>query len=223
MVKLVEPKFELIDAKTDEEYAKKIELCARNCYKSEGNITTDSCYKMVSRLIKLGHMAMLEHDSITVKFTMDVGAYKDLTRHRLCAYAIESTRWCNYTGDKYGNELTFIKPVHIPEGTELFRLWYKHREQEEKAYFELVEEATNYPSQINGINTSKVDIGRMELSHSLKADVIVTANLREWRHIFKTRCDTHAHPTLRNLMCQFLRYCIKNYPTFFNDLEYLLK
>lgn len=223
MVKLVDASFEVINAKTDEEYAKKIELCARNCYKSEGSITDNSCYTMVKKLIDLGHTAMLEHDIMTVKFTMDLGAYKDLTRHRLCAYAIESTRWCLYSKDKFGNELTFIKPVHIPENTELFNLWYKHREQEEKAYFELVEEASKNSLSVDGINTSKVDIGRMELSHSLKADVIVTANLREWRHIFAVRCDVHAHPTLRSLMRRFLSYCIDVYPTFFKDLDYLLK
>lgn len=223
MVKLVNTSFEIIDAKTNTQYAKKIELCARNCYKSEGNITETSCFNMVEKLIKLGHEAMLEHDIMTVKFTMDVGAYKDLTRHRLCAYAIESTRWCCYSNDKFGNELTFIKPVHIPENTKLFDLWYKHRQQEEAAYLELVEEASKNSLSVDGINTSKVDIGRMELSHSLKADVVVTANLREWRHIFKTRCDVHAHPTLRSLMRDFLCYCVLMYPTFFSDLSYLVE
>ena len=208
MVKIVNPSVELITPLNGEEILKHIELCARNCYKSEDKITADSARKMVKKLLEMGHEAMIEHYNITVKLTTDVGAYKDLTRHRHASFAIESTRFCNYSKGKYGNELTFIKPCHIPEGSELYNLWYQTMEMIEKQYLAM------------SAAGAAVDQLRMLLPHSTKADVIMTANLREWRHIFKLRCAPAAHPTVQQVMKMLLSKFKKELPVFFDDINY---
>ena len=162
MVKLVEPSVEIITPIDGDYILKHLELCARNCYKSEDKITTDSAKSMIKKLLEMGHEAMIEHFGITVKLTTDVGAYKDLTRHRMASFAIESTRFCNYSKGKYGNELTFMKPSNMEEGTEIYNIWYKTMEMIEKSYLEMAEKG------------AKADQLRMMLPHSTKADVIMT-------------------------------------------------
>lgn len=208
MVKIVNPSIELITPLNGEEILKHIELCARNCYKSEDKITADSARKMVKKLLEMGHEAMIEHYNITVKLTTDVGAYKDLTRHRHASFAIESTRFCNYSKGKYGNELTFTKPCNIPENSELYKLWYQTMEMIEKQYLAM---------SAAGAATDQL---RMLLPHSTKADVIMTANLREWRHIFKLRCAPAAHPTVQQVMKMLLNKFKKELPVFFDDINY---
>ena len=102
MVKIVAPRVEVLTPLDGETILKHIELCARNCYKSEGNISEDcsSAVKMINKLIELDHTAMIEHYNITVKFVCDLGFYKDITRHRHASFAIESTRYCNYSKGK---------------------------------------------------------------------------------------------------------------------------
>ncbi len=208
MVKIVNPGIEIITPINGEEILKHIELCARNCYKSEDKITSDSARLMVRKLIESGHEAMLEHYSVTVKLTTDVGAYKDLTRHRHASWAIESTRFCNYSKGKYGSELTFIKPCNIEEGSELYNLWFKAMQDIEKTYIDMAKLG------------AKADQLRMLLPHSTKADVIMTSNLREWRHIFKLRCDTHAHPSVQQIMKMVLKRFKAEIPVFFDDINF---
>lgn len=208
MVKIVSPNVEIITPINGEDILKHIELCARNCYKSEDKITPDSARLMVRKLIESGHEAMLEHYSITVKLTTDVGAYKDLTRHRHASWAIESTRFCNYSKGKYGSELTFIKPCNIDENSELYNIWYNTMQQIESGYIAMAKLG------------AKADQLRMMLPHSTKADVIMTCNMREWRHIFKLRCDTHAHPSVQEIMKMVLNRFKKEIPVFFDDINF---
>lgn len=167
-MKIISYDYEVLTKLTDLD--KFIEKCARNCYKSEGSITENSSDKLIGHLINAGHTAMLEHANITVKFTNDMHTYKDLTRHRHASFAIESTRWCNYSNDKFGNELTFIKPNGLDEDSQAYSYWKSACEEAEKCYLAMkAEGATN--DQASGV-----------LNQSLKADVIITANIREWRH-----------------------------------------
>lgn len=211
MVKIVQPQIEILTPLDGDYIIKHLELCARNCYKSEDKITEDSAKAMIKKLLELGHEAMIEHFSITVKFTTDVGAYKDLTRHRMASFAIESTRFCNYSKGKYGNELTFMQPSNIEEGTELYNIWYKTMEMIEKSYLEMAEKG------------AKADQLRMLLPHSTKADVIMTANIREWRHVFKLRCAPAAHPSVRHIMLMLLNEFRKKIPVLFDDIPYGLE
>lgn len=208
MVKIAAPKVEVLTPLDGDAILKHLELCARNCYKSEDKITEDSARQMVRKLLELGHEAMIEHYNLTVKLTCDMGVYKDLTRHRHVSYAIESTRYCNYSKGKFGNELTVMKPCHIKEGTPEYQIWLSTMETIEKNYNAMAELGCK-PDQL-----------RMLLPHSIKADVIMTANLREWRHIFKLRCAPAAHPTVQEVMKMLLGTLKREIPVIFDDIPY---
>lgn len=208
MVKLIEPSVEIVSDVDGDKILKHIELCARNCYKSEGNITEDtsSAIKMIGKLIELDHTAMIEHFSITARLICDVGVYKDLTRHRHCSFAIESTRYCNYSKGKFGNELTFIKPCNMDETKGIYHTWLKTMKDIENAYMQMSELGA-LPDQL-----------RMILPHSTAASVIMTANMRELRHMFKLRCAKQAHPSVRQVMLMLLKEVHSKIPVLFDDL-----
>lgn len=206
MVKIIAPSVEVITPLDGEAILKHLELCARNCYKSEDKITADSARKMIKKLIEMGHEAMIEHFNLTVKFICDLGAYKDLTRHRHASFAIESTRYCNYFKGKFGSELSIIKPCNILENTPEYKLWYNTMQTIENNYNAMAELGCK-PDQL-----------RMLLPHSIKADVILTANLREWRHIFKLRCAPAAHPSVQQIMRMLFRELKSKIPVIFDDL-----
>lgn len=210
MVRIVDPSVEVITPLDGDYILKHIELCARNCYKSEGNISEDtsSAVKMINKLIAMGHTAMIEHYNITVKLTCDLGVYKDLTRHRHVSYAIESTRYCNYAKGKFGSELTFIKPCNLTENTPEYQLWLETMQDIEKNY--------NAMAALG----CKPDQLRMLLPHSIKADVIMTTNLREWRHIFNLRCAPAAHPSVQQVMKMLLKEFKTQIPVVFDDIDY---
>lgn len=208
MVKIIEPSVEIVSDIDGDKILKHIELCARNCYKSEGNITEDtsSAVKMIGKLIELDHTAMIEHSSITAKLVCDVGVYKDLTRHRHCSFAIESTRYCNYSKGKFGNELTFIKPCNMDESKGIYHTWLRTMTDIENAYMQMSEFGA-LPDQL-----------RMILPHSTAASVIMTANMRELRHMFKLRCAKQAHPSVRQVMLMLLKEVHSKIPVLFDDL-----
>ena len=208
MVRIVKPNIEIISEIDGKKILKHIELCARNCYKSEGNITEDisSAERMINKLIEMGHTAMIEHYSITFKMLCDIGVYKDLTRHRMCSWAIESTRYCNYSKDKFGNEITFIKPVNIKDNTDEYAIWYNTMSEIEQSYNEMAKLGCT-PDQL-----------RMLLPHSTAASVICTCNIRELRHIFGLRCAKAAHPSVRQIMLMTLNEFHKRIPLLFDDL-----
>ena len=208
MVKIVEPSVEIIGDINGKEILQKIERAARTCYKTEGNITSDgeSAKKMIRKLIDMNHTAMLEFADVHVLLRCDVGVYKDLTRHRHCSFAIESTRYCNYSKDKFGNEITFIKPVNIKDNTDEYAIWYNTMYEIEQAYNAMA----HYDC--------KPDQLRMILPHSTAAYVNIKANIREWRHIFGLRCDKAAHPSVRQIMLMTLNEFHKRIPLLFDDL-----
>lgn len=206
-MKIIEPSFE-IWTPLDENYILKfLERCARNCYKSEGSINKDSAKKMIKKLIELKHEAMLEHFNITVKFTNDLHAYKDLTRHRHASFAIESTRWCNYSNDKFGNELTFVKPYGLDENNGIYHTWLKQCQSVEDSYL-LMKEWKSTNDQASNV-----------LNQSIKADVVMTCNIREWRYILKLRTNKDVYPNIRIMLQGLLKEFIEKLPTLFEDLK----
>jgi len=208
-MKIVKPSYEVLTPIDGLEILKHIEKIARTCYRSEDKITPDgeSARKIVANLIRLGHEAMIEHASISVRFICDLGFYKDLTRHRLASYAIESTRYCNYSKGKFGEELTMIAPVNIAVGTAEYKIWHDCMLEIERAYMAM--------SKIEG---TKPDQLRMLLPHSIKAEVNITANLREWRHILKIRTERGVHPSIRELMIPLLADFKARIPVIFEDI-----
>lgn len=187
---------------------KKIEECGRVCYKSEGRITNDSAEKFVATLIKRGHEAVLEHESITVKFIVDRGVSHELVRHRLASFCQESTRYCNYSKDDFGTEITVIKPCFLEEGTGAWWYWKNGCEKAEKAYFNLLKWGCT-PEEARSV-----------LPNSLKTEVVMTANLREWRHFFKLRTADAAHPQMKEVARPLLDHLKKRIPVIFDDITY---
>lgn len=208
MVKIIEPSVEIVSEINSDKMLKQIEKCARNCYKSENNITEDttSAVKMIGKLIEMGHTAMIEFADVIVNLHCDVGVYKDLTRHRHCSFAIESTRYCNYSKGKFGNEISVIKPCNMDENSGIYHTWLKAMNDMERAYMQMTEIGAT-PDQL-----------RMILPHSTAASVMMKANVREWRHIFNLRCAKAAHPSVRQIMLMTLNEFHNKIPVLFDDL-----
>lgn len=159
------------------------------------------------------------HEDITVKFTVDRGVTHELVRHRDCSFAQESTRYCNYSLGKYGNEITVIEPCFFarPDGVDLptdewaekYGAWRTACEESEKAYNRLLA-AKATPQQARDV-----------LPTSVKAEIVMTANLREWKHIFSLRaCDSTgpAHPQMKEVMIPCLKELRPLYEFAFGDL-----
>lgn len=187
---------------------KNIERACRTCYRSEGKITDESYKTLLKNCITRGHESVLEHEKITVRMYCDLGVYKDLTRHRIASFSIESTRYCNYGKDKFDNELKIIKPCNIEEGTELYENWKNTCEVIEKNYMEMSKSGA-LPDQL-----------RMILPHSIGAEVTMTANIREWRHILTLRTSNHTHPSIRQLLIPLLLHFKEIMPEIFDVVEY---
>lgn len=190
---------------------KKIERACRTCYRSEGKITEDSYKTLLKNCITRGHESVLEHEKVTVRMTCDIGVYKDLTRHRIASFSIESTRYCNYGKDKFNNEIKFIKPCNIEENTEMYNLWKTACEDIEKLYIKMSKLGAT-PDQM-----------RMILPHSTSAEVTMTANIREWMHILDLRTSSHTHPAIRQLLIPLLLYFKNIMPEIFEDVKYDLE
>lgn len=187
----------------------KIEAAARTCYKSEGKIQEGSAAKLVAGLIKSGHEAMLEHASVTVKFVVDRGISHELVRHRLASFAQESTRYCNYSKDDFGSEITFIIPDYLEYKSEGWNIWKESMKQAEDAYFKMLDFGLS-PQQARAV-----------LPNSLKTEVVMTANLREWRHFFKLRAlgtTGKSHPQMLEVAVPLLEDMKNLIPVVFDDL-----
>jgi thymidylate synthase (FAD) len=180
------------------------ERAGRTCYKSEKRITKDSAEKFVEMILKLGHEAVIEHVSASIRFITNRGVTHELVRHRMASYSQESTRYVRYSG-----EVEFIKPVwwNDPEYSETQKKnWLEAMDQAEKFY-------------LKALNSGdKPEQAREVLPHALKTEIVVTANLREWRHIFALRCSPKAHPQIRVLMLDCLNGFAKEIPVVFDDL-----
>ena len=205
-MRIVEPwiKVEKIDGK---KIMKRLERACRTCYRSEGKITDDSYKKLLTNCITRGHESVLEHEKVTVRIYDDVGSYKDLTRHRFASFSVESTRYCSYNKDKYGNEIAVVNPVYM-EDKEVFETWKKAIEDMEKAYMKMKE---------LGAST---DMCREVLPHSTAAEYTMTANIREWKHILELRTTNHVHPAIRQVLIPLLLLFKEQMPEIFGDIEY---
>ena len=186
----------------------RIERAARVCYKSEDRYLDqgESAKKLIKNLSKNGHEAMLEHSSLTVKFICDRGISHELVRHRMASFAQESTRYCNYSQDKFNSQITVIEPFYLEIGSEAYRLWEQEMVHAEETYFDLLNQ---------GLTPQEA---RCVLPNSPKTEVVVTANYREWRHMLKLRTDKAAHPQMRELMVPLLKDLYEQIPVIFDDI-----
>lgn len=200
-----------VDPECIDQMYQMMEKAGRTCYKSEDKITPESARKFVAGLVKCGHEAMIEHASMTVRFVVDRGVSHEIVRHRIASFAQESTRYCNYSQEKFGNELTFIEPCfwkdseHEPE----MKAWKEMMSATEELYLAFLSE---------GVTPQEA---RCILPNSLKTELIVTMNMREWRHFFKLRAAgvTGApHPQMLEVAVPLLQMCQKLMPEIFGDI-----
>lgn len=210
-MRIVSPSFEIVYMPKRDDILKTIELAGRTCYKSEDKITDDSASNFISKIVESGHHSVIEHMNITVKFVCDRGVSHELVRHRLAAYSQESTRYANYTRKKFGEEITVVKPPFWednPENGFKYHLWKAAMLSAEETYINLIKAG------------AKAQEARSVLPNSLKTEIIMTANIREWIHIFKLRCSQAAHPQIRELLVPFLQYLKGELPEFFGNVSY---
>ena len=200
-----------------------IEQAARTCYRSEDKITDDglSDRKLKEMLIFLNHGAMLEHSTLSVEFTTDRAIANELVRHRLCSFAQESTRYCNYSKNKFGNELTFVKPEWLREKLDLEMKTspgsHKYKYEDSLWVDTCVIAEHNYMALLaNGL---KPEDARCVLPLSLATKLVMTTNYREWRHILKLRTAKGAHPQMRALMIPLLKELQETIPVIFDDIK----
>ena len=226
-MRLIKPSYEIITEIDAVKIYTNIEKAGRLSWKSEGKMTDHSYEKFIPMILSKNHESVIEHESISVKFIVDRGVSHELVRHRLASFTQESTRYCNYTSDKFDNEITFIIPewlTIIPgwtlnkdydsewchekdklrmDGTEL---WISAMAQAEVHYFYLIDKKKWTPQQ-----------ARTVLPNSLKTEIVITANLREWRHIFALRAGKAAHPQMSEVMLPLFDEFKEKLPLLFND------
>lgn len=214
-MKIIKPYTKILTPIDGTEILKFIELIGRKCYKSEDKITDKSAYKFVETLIKNGHEAMIEHCNISVLFVCDRGVSHEIVRHRIASYAQESTRYCNYSKSKHGNELTFIEPFFWNKENIVGNMdksycsvdWEDSMRYAEGQYLSLIRQGAS-PQEARSV-----------LPNSIKTELVMTTNLREWRHFFKLRTAEAAHPQMRELTLPLLQEFRTLIPVVFDDIK----
>ena len=206
LMKIINQYYKIITPLNGEEILKSVDSLFLLCYKSEDKETNDSAYRMCTNLIARGHEAMLEHINFSVKFVCDRGFSHELVRYCFASFAQESQRYCNYGKDKFGKEVTFINSCFYDVGSKEFSIWEHACREAEKYYIELLK-IGNRPEEARSV-----------LPNSTKTEIIVTANLREWRHILKLRTAPNAHPQMRELMLPLLQELKTKIPIIFDDI-----
>ena len=217
-MKIIRPSIEILDVLDQTVILKRLELVGRTCYKSEDKITEFSCVEFIRKIIKSGHHAIIEHYDISIKVICDRGITHEIVRHRIASYAQESTRYCNYGSGKFGNEITVIEPCFfIPEDSEEIlnsstenekkRAWKASMLYSEAAYRRLIELGAT-PQEARSV-----------LPNSLKTEIIMTMNLREWRHFLTLRTSKAAHPQMREVANMILTEFKLKLPIIFEDIS----
>ena len=206
-MKIINAGFEILTPINGSEILKTIETIGRICYKSEDKITEISARSFISMLIERGHEAMLEHYAFTVKFICDRGVSHEIVRHRIASYAQESMRFCNYTKEKFGKEITFIKPCFFKETQTEYWTWLNAMKNSELYYLSLID-AGRSPQEARSV-----------LPNSTKTELYVTMNLREWRHFFRLRTAREAHPQMREITIPLLIKIKALIPIIFDDIQ----
>ena len=230
-MKLIKPGYNILTPIDPNYILKAIEYAGRKCYKSEDKITEgiESAETLVRRLVASGHHSVLEHQSLSVEFICDRGISHELVRHRLASFSQESTRYCNYSKDKFDNQVTFVIPpwctvqpgeykadilgsiitneYEVPDMDVASWIWFTAMLRAENSYIKLLEEGW------------LAQHARTVLPNSLKTEIVVTANIREWRTIFTQRCAPAVHPQMKEIMRPLLAELKGVLPVLFEDIH----
>ena len=209
-MKVIKASYEILTDLSDPiKILKDIERAGRVCYKSENNITDDSCITFCKNIINRGHEAVIEHSQLSVRFTVDRAIANELVRHRLASYCQESSRYCNYSKDKFYNEIKVIEPEELlPRNSTDYNIWWVACKNAEEAYMTMIS---------NGV---KPEIARSVLPLSTATEIIMTANIREWRNVLKLRSshNMRAHPQMRLICDRLLSELKSKIPVLFDDI-----
>lgn len=205
-MRIIEPYITLESDLTQEQILKHLEKAGRVCYKSEDKISDESAEKFIKNILKRGHESVIEHASLTVRVVCDRGVSHEIVRHRIASYSQESTRYCNYFTDKFSNELTLIKPCFWEEGSKEYLLWKNVMAEIENTYNELIAVG------------AKPQEARAVLPNSLKTEIVMTMNLREWRHFLRLRTSASAHPQMQQVALMIYDTFVEKFPVFFSDI-----
>ena len=209
---LVTPSYEILTKIDGEQILRRIDAAGRTCYKSESLVPAA---EFIQKILKKGHESVIEHESVSVRIICDRGVTHEIVRHRLCAYSQESTRYCNYKGG-----VTFVIPPWVGvkpgeyeygiyptgSGNRPDRRWMSALMNTEDDYIKLLGEGWS-PQQARSV-----------LPNSLKTEIVMTANIREWRHILRLRTSKAAHPQMREIMIPLLEELQARIPVLFDDL-----
>lgn len=203
-MKIIKPSVCIVAPPTYAELLWRVENAGRTCYKSE--MKENGAEQFVRNLISRGHEAVIEHAYLTARIICDRGVSHEIVRHRLANYCQESTRYCNYSKDKFGNEIAVVEPIYLECDSDAWYLWRDACKYAEEAYFDLLNAGCS-PQEARAV-----------LPNSLKTEVVMTANLREWRHFFRLRTAPAAHPQMREVAVMLLAEMNRHYPVFFEDM-----
>jgi thymidylate synthase (FAD) len=202
-MKIIKPSYKILGEINGSALLQAIEAAGRTCYKSEDAITDESAPAFVHSIIERGHESVLEHQSISVRVICDRGVSHEIVRHRIASYSQESTRYCNY--GKSG-EVTFIRPCFWTDDSLIMKVWETQMQSAENCYLQMLKHGA-LPQEARSV-----------LPNSLKTEIVMTMNLREWRHFFKLRIAPSAHPQMRQLTISMLARFQRLIPIVFDDI-----
>ena len=210
---IINPSIEIIDAPSYDAMLKKIEQIGRVCYKSEDKITDDSAEQFVRGIIKRGHESVIEHCGISVKVICDRGVTHEIVRHRLASYSQESTRYCNYADGKFDGHITVIDPItgfgwdlNDNKDEAKYLIWMNAMMDADRHYLDMIAVGAT-PQEARSV-----------LPNSLKTEIVMTMDLREWRSVLRLRCGKAAHPQIREIADKIRDEFVKRYPVFFEEV-----
>lgn len=196
-MKILNACYTIEDNVNGDEILKRIESAGRTCYQSDWKITDSSHIPFVKHIMHRGHLSVLEHEKVTVRVICDRGVTHEIVRHRIASYSQESTRFCNYMQDRFGGEIKVIDPCFWPEDSKCYNVWHEAMLCAENYYLRLLEldKEEFEPHKL------RAERARSVLPNSLKTEIVMTMNLREWRHFFALRTALAAHPQMREVAC----------------------
>lgn len=204
-----QPEIRIPAAELNRDKLMSVERYARVCYKSEGVMEQGGFHpNFIKSIVARGHESVIEHEKVTVLFIVDRGITHEIVRHRVGSYSQESTRYCNYAADKFGNEISVIEPYFFAVDSLAYGLWKETCEKTEEGYFALLEAGAT-PQEARSV-----------LPNCLKTEIVVTYDLREWRHFFQLRAAAPAHPQMRQVAIPLLKVFQRAFPELFADIAW---
>lgn len=205
---IVAPEVRVPASQLDKNIMLRLERCARICYKSEDKMDDEYNRHFLQRIVDSGHESVIEHEKVTAFFIIDRGISHELVRHRIGSYSQESTRYCNYSRDRFSSEISVIKPFFYEVESPAYKLWEESCLMAEKNYLKLLKQGSN-PQEARSL-----------LPTCLKTEIAVTYNIREWRHFFQLRCSPAAHPQMRQVAIPLLLLFKDKFRVLFERVEY---